>query len=181
MLKRLPVILLVCFAVSACGFHLRGKLPLSDKIKVIAVKSEETTETQLRQRVSEALTFAGATVVPDEATASAVLDLYKVDFKRTVRTIDSRGKATGYTLEYIVRFKVVSADGTALRDARPISIRRDYNFDPNQVLQKEDEERELKDDMEKELSQRILRQLSTIASLQQLQASSRLTVPYHGS
>lgn len=169
MFKRVPVILLACFAVSACGFHLRGKLPLADSIKVITVKSEETTETQLRQKVEEALKFAGATVVTDPATASATLDLHKVEFKRTVRTIDTRGKATGYTLEYIVRFKVVAADGTKLRDSRPISLRRDFNFDPNQVLQKEDEERELKEDMEKELSQRILRQLSTIAALDQRQ------------
>jgi len=171
MLKRLPIILLTGIAVSACGFHLRGKLPLSNTVKVIAVTAEETAETQLRERVVEALKFAGATVVQDPATASATLNLYRVDFKRTVRTIDTRGKATGYTIEYIVRFKVVSADGKELRHSKNIVMRRDYNFDPNQVLQKEDEERDLKEDMEKELSQQILRQLSTIAALEQQQAA----------
>lgn len=181
MLKRLPVILLTCAALSACGFHLRGKLPLAESIKVITVKSEETNETQLRQRVEDALKFAGATVVSDPAIASATLDLHKVEFKRTVRTIDTRGKATGYTLEYIVRFKVVAADGSELRDSRPISIRRDFNFDPNQVLQKEDEERELKEDMEKELSQQILRQLSTITALDQRRAMLSGTRLRYGS
>jgi len=41
-------------------------------------------------------------------------------------------------------------------------IRRDIDFDPDQVLQKEDEEFSLRRDMEREMSQRILRQLSTI-------------------
>ena len=181
MIKRLTVIFLTCAALSACGFHLRGKLPLAESIKVITVKSEETSETQLRQRVEEALKFAGATVVTDPAIASATLDLHKVEFKRTVRTIDTRGKATGYVLEYIVRFKVIAADGSSLRASRPLSIRRDFNFDPDQVLQKEEEERELKETMEKELSQQILRQLSTIAALDQRRSTFSVAGPRYGS
>jgi len=165
MIKRLLLIALMSGALSACGFALRGKLPLSETISVIAVKSIETTGTALKPRMEEALRVSGATVVPDSAVAKATLDLYEVKLDRKVRTIDTRGKVTGYTLEYTVRFKVVSADGRELSNPPPMYVRRDFNFDPNQVLQKEDEERELLEQIEKEISQRILRQLVTIAAL----------------
>ena len=90
MLKRwLPLLLLSAAVLSACGFHLRGKLPLADSIKVIAV---ESSDLGLRDSMVDALKGSGATVVVDPAVAKAVLDLHQVDFKRTVRTIDSRGK-----------------------------------------------------------------------------------------
>ena len=75
MIKRLSVIFLTCAALSACGFHLRGKLPLADSIKVITVKSEETNETQLRQRVEEALKFAGIHSAKEYAAAVAAITL----------------------------------------------------------------------------------------------------------
>lgn len=161
MLNRTILILLTAALVSTgCGWHLRGKLPLSDTIKVIAVKGQDPS---LQDAMAQALRGSGATVVSDEATARAVLDLYEVRYDRKVRTIDTRGKVTGYTLEYYVRYKVIASDGKELRDPGPMVVRRDFNFDPNAVLQAEDEERILREDMQSELSQRILRQLTTIA------------------
>jgi LPS-assembly lipoprotein len=89
--------------------------------------------------------------------------MYDVKFDRKVRTIDTRGKVTGYVLRYDVSYRVVNKDGKELRNST-LAIQRDYNFDPNQVLQAEEEEDSLKDDMIKELTRRIMRQLVTIAS-----------------
>lgn len=161
MSKRLVLTFTIAVTMlPACGFHLRGKLPLAESLQVIYVKSPNVL---MRDAMADALEGTGATVVDDpEVTKSAVLDLYDVTYERLVRTIDTRGKVTGYTLQYQVSFKVMSAEGEELRQAGPMVVRRDINYDPDQVLQKEDEEFSLRRDMERELSQRILRQLSTI-------------------
>ena len=87
-----------------------------------------------------------------------------MDFERQVLTIDERGKVTGYRLIYRVAFKVTTATGESLRTSTAIS-RRDFNFDPDLVLQKEIEENALREDMVIEITQTIMRQLSTIAAI----------------
>jgi outer membrane lipopolysaccharide assembly protein LptE/RlpB len=103
-------------------------------------------------------------VVADPAMAKALIKLYGVEYERRVRSIDSRGKVNGYTLIYTVRFSVTRQDGAELRKDEPIQLERDFNFDSDQVLQAEGEERALREDMEKDMAQRIMRQLSTIAA-----------------
>jgi LPS-assembly lipoprotein len=157
---RLILTLALCASLSACGFHLRGKLPIPDSINVIAVKSEDK---ELRRILVDALSFSGATVVQSEADALALLDLRKVKYDRKVRTIDERGKVTGYILEYRINFAVTSASGDSLRESTVIT-RRDFNFDPDLVLQAEIEEESLRKDMLTDLTQQILRQLATITA-----------------
>lgn len=158
--RALIHILAAAVLMSSCGFHLRGNLPLPDDLKVIAVSS---TNPDVREEMVDALQASGAKVVEDETEARSVLDMYDVKFNRKVRTIDTRGKVTGYVLRYDVSYRVTNKDGDELRSTT-LAIQRDYNFDPNQVLQAEEEEDSLKEDMIKELTRRIMRQLVTIAS-----------------
>ncbi len=160
MSMRLILTLALCASLSACGFHLRGKLPIPDSINVIAVKSEDK---ELHRILVDALSFSGATVVQSEADALALLDLRQVKYDRKVRTIDERGKVTGYVLEYRVNFAVTSASGDSLRESSVVT-RRDFNFDPDLVLQAEIEEESLRQDMLSDLTQQILRQLATVSA-----------------
>jgi len=158
-IRSLILVLVAAALASGCGFHLRGSIPLPEQLKLIAVTGQNA---ELRDEMVNALEAAEAEVVADPAAARAVLDLYEVNFERTVRTIDSRGKVTGYNIRYDIRYRVVNEDGEELRDSR-LAIKRDYNFDPNQVLQAEEEEESLREDMRSELSQRIMRQLVTLS------------------
>ncbi len=139
---------------------MRGKVPLSDTMSVVAV---ESSDAGLRAEMVEALESAGASVVGDAAAAKSILKLHDIQYDRRVRSIDTRGKVNGYTLIYMVKYTVTGADGTELRKSVPLRLERDFNFDSTLVLQKETEELELREDMIKELARRIIRQLSTIA------------------
>lgn len=158
--RALIQVLVVAALVSGCGFHLRGQLPLPEQLKVIAVSG---TDREFTDEMVDALKASGAEVV-DEAEARSLLDLYNVEFSRQVRTIDTRGKVTGYILRYDVSYRVVNDEGDELRDTT-MALQRDYNFDPERVLQAEQEEESLREDMIEELTQRIMRQLVTIAGL----------------
>lgn len=160
MTMRLLLLLILSASLTACGFHLRGQLPIPDEINVITVKSAER---DLQRRLVDALSFSGATVVGSAADALAVLDLRNVRYDRTVRTIDDRGKVNGYTLQYLVDFTLVTAEGETLRDSS-VATQRDFNFDPDLVLQAEIEEESLREDMLSDLTQQILRQLATVVS-----------------
>ncbi len=158
--RALIQVLVAVSLVTGCGFHLRGQLPLPEQLKVIAVTGMDG---EFNEEMIDALETSGAQVV-DEAEARSLLDLYNVEFSRTVRTIDTRGKVTGYILRYDVSYRVVDDEGEELRDTT-MALQRDYNFDPEQVLQAEQEEESLREDMVGEMVQRIMRQLVTVAGL----------------
>ncbi len=159
-MRKLALFLILTTAVSlaGCGFHLRGKVELSPAMQRVYV---EGPDPQLIDDLKSALDFSGATVVSSaEASSSAVL--LDSRYERVVRTLNARGVATGYVLRYDARFRVVSPEGERRYESPVITLKRNFDFDATQVLQKEDEEDFLREDMRKQIVQRIMRQLSAI-------------------
>lgn len=162
MLFRVAVTLLVgATLISGCGFHLRGKVPLSDKLATVYVDGDNR---QLVEALKKGLRFAGAEVATEPTEATAVLDLVEANYERKVRTVDSRGLATRYQLFYTVVFEVRDSSGETLLAQSRLRQDRDLEFDSTQLLQKVNEEEFLREDMETELVQQILRQLATVAA-----------------
>ncbi|MDH3281476.1 MAG: LPS assembly lipoprotein LptE [Gammaproteobacteria bacterium] len=175
-MKRMHLVWVTALGVvlTACGFHLRGHVSLSDKLSPLAV---QTADLELREALVDLLETSGAQVVDEPGTAKAVLRVQDINYERRVRTIDSRGKVNGYLLVYSVNYKVETPGGDDLSALTPLSVRRDFNFDSNQVLQKEDEERDLRFEMERDMAQRIVRRMSRIAMVvpsRQFAAHSRV-------
>jgi len=145
-------------ALQGCGFHLRGRVTLSGSVSPIYVKS---TDLAFARVMEDQIKASGNAVAGGEG-ASSILNLHSVNYRRDVRTVDPRGKVTGYNLYYEVTFDLVGKDGDDLIKDSRVSQTREYNFDPNQVLATESEETFLREDMEKDVAQQILRQLSVI-------------------
>lgn len=144
--------------LQGCGFHLRGKVELSPAMERVYIEGADPV---LISELKRALEFSGASMVnsAESATSAVVVDSRYV---RDVRTLDSRGLATGYRLRYDVRFTVYDPQGEQRYQSPIISLQRNFDFDATQLLQKEGEEEFLKEDMREQIVQRMLRQLSTI-------------------
>jgi LPS-assembly lipoprotein len=153
------VVLLGAVLVAGCGFHLRGKVDLAPSLLEPYIRGPDP---DINDLLADALEFSDARPVADESIASSVIDMYFARFARDVRTLDSRGLATGYVLRYRVEFRVVDADGEVLLPDAVIDMRRNFNYDANEVLQKEDEEEFIREDMQREIVQRMLRMLASI-------------------
>lgn len=155
---------LALVAASGCGFHLRGKTELPASLARIAVVGSDR---ELVNSVKESLSFSGAEVL-DASTAGqsgvTTLQLTREFYERRVRSVDSRGLATSYFLVYEVDFRLEDAQGEAILKRNNLKERRDFNFDSTQVLQKEGEERFLREDMQREIAQTILRILGTLST-----------------
>jgi len=149
--------LLSASLLTGCGFHLRGKVDIPPELSSIYVKG--TKDRQLVTRVEQALRQNGVNVVTSADGAKAVLDLTNVNSTRNVSTLDQRGKATGYVLNYRVTYTVIDTEGLSLVKPTTVSLSRDFNFDSTQVLQKEGEAKFLINDMRDEATQRILSRL----------------------
>ncbi len=100
MMRTLTAILLSAL-LAGCGFHLRGQVELAPIMSAPWVTGQNQT---LVVDLRNALRQSGAHPVKDAASATVIIDLATVDYTRSVTSVDSKGTATGYTLEYQVLY-----------------------------------------------------------------------------
>jgi len=158
-MMRSALLLVLAISLSACGFHLRGNIPLSEGVKNMFVSAPQGP---FRDQLERVLTRGGATIAATEAGADAILIITNAATNRTVGTLDERGKVNSYNLTFQVNYELLDPAGDNIRPARSLVENRRYDFDPETVVESEAEEAELQESMEQDVSLRIVRQLSTI-------------------
>ena len=159
-MKRFTLIfLLTASLLSGCGFHLRGTIVLPDSIRTVAISSPDSN---LRDILADRLESNKVIVVTSPTSDSAHIKITSADFSREVRTIDERGKSTGYVLILRVGYLVIDSKGKELVKPSVSASRRDYNFDQEQLLSATREEELLRDEMRGDAAQGILRKMSRI-------------------
>lgn len=155
---QISLVALIAVSISACGFHLRGQLPVSEAANVLFVDAKSSDfVTALEKR----LVKNGATLVNDPSAAKVSLQIIDERVERATGTLDERGKANSYQLVSTVDYTLTNAQGEVLKQ-QSLSESRIYNFDSDRILQQEREEKELLEDMNQELVLRLVRQLSKI-------------------
>jgi LPS-assembly lipoprotein len=155
------VVIFTLIALAGCGFHLRGEATIPDNLKVIYVQGVEMNK-DLGRELKRNLTNNGVTVVSDYQKDSAILTVveYKVD--RRVLSVGSDAKVNEYELYGIVDFKISDAEGQLLSDQQRVEARRDFQFDENQVIGTTEEARLLREQIDQQLVQSMLRRLAAI-------------------
>jgi LPS-assembly lipoprotein len=159
LLKSSTVFLLL--VIAGCGFHLRGTATIPASLYTLYVQGVNMQQ-GLGHELKRALTRNGVTVRNDYQQGTAVLTILDNRFQRRVLSVGSDAKVSEYELHGIVTFKVSDGDGKVLADSQTVEARRDYQFDQNQVLGKDEEERLLKEQLNQQLVQSILRRLSVL-------------------
>ncbi|NOY16739.1 MAG: hypothetical protein GXP23_07410 [Gammaproteobacteria bacterium] len=159
-MKRLALILLLTTGLlSGCGFHLRGTVVLPDSIRTVSISSPDG---KLKNILTDRLESSKVTVVNSPTSDSAVIKITRANFSREVKTIDERGKSTGYVLIFKVSYQVLDSRGKELIKPSVASARRDYNFSQSQLLSATREEGLLRDEMRGDAAQGILSKMSRI-------------------
>jgi LPS-assembly lipoprotein len=157
MIRALVALLASAMLLQACGFKLRGQFNLPPGMEVVYVS---TGQTVLQDELERSLQFSGARVVTDAAEAQSVVDIFDAVVEREVRTIDTRGRASSYDLNYVVRFRVRQPAGAVMLEDSVVRLSRNFTFDPEFVLEAEREEEELVEDMQRDAAQQIMRRIA---------------------
>ncbi|NOQ93135.1 MAG: hypothetical protein GQ547_00700 [Methylophaga sp.] len=155
------LISLLFVALAGCGFQLRGSATLPDSLKTMYVQGVNLQQ-GLGLELKRGLTRNGVQVVNNYQEGSAVLTVLDNQFERRVLSVGSDAKVSEYGLHGWVSFKVSDGKGQIISDVQKVEAQRDYQFDQDQVLGKDDEERLLREQLNKQLVQSILRRLSAL-------------------
>ena len=154
-------VIFMLIVLASCGFHLRGQATIPDHLKVIYIQGVEMNK-NLGSELKKSLTRNGVTVVSESQKDSALLTIveYKVD--RRVLSVGSDAKVSEVELYGFVKFKVSDAQGRILSDEQKVEARRDFQFDQNQVIGTTEEGRSIRQQLDQQLVQSMLRRLAAI-------------------
>lgn len=144
-------------ALHGCGFRLRGATTLPfDTLHIPPVPGSGLGGELARQINLSAST----TTVADAGAADARLEVLRNHRSREILSLTTAGQVREYQLNQSVMFRVVDRTGLERLPPTTVSARRDYFFDDEQVIAKEQEEALLFRDMEDELVRQIMRRLA---------------------
>ena len=145
-------------SLAACGFRLQGHSALPAALRAPYIDAQDR-QSEFVQSLGHVLRISGGHPVLDRDQASAVLSISRDQFARRVLAVTANNQPTEYELTYTVRFSV-SAGGQELLSTQELTSTRAYSFDERLLLAKSHEENVLRQDMARDLADRVMRRLS---------------------
>ncbi|MEC9412006.1 MAG: LPS assembly lipoprotein LptE [Pseudomonadota bacterium] len=153
---------ILMLTLTACGFHLRGEANVPESLKTIYIQGLNIRQDSFGLQLKRALTRNGIQVLDTYKEGAAVMTVVENVFDQNVLSVGSDAKVTEYELETRFSFKVSSPSGEPMSDVITVQARRDYQFDRNQLLAMSEQQQVIRDDLNKQMVQNVLRRLSAL-------------------
>jgi LPS-assembly lipoprotein len=146
--------------LSGCGFRLQGHTALPAVVKNPYVEAPDR-QSDFIQSLRHALLSNGARLMEDRAQASVVVSILKDTVARRVLSVSALNQPNEYEVTYTVGFSVTAGDKELL-PAQELTATRTYSFDERLLLAKGHEEDILRQDMARDLADRVMRRLASL-------------------
>ncbi|GAB0110700.1 MULTISPECIES: LPS assembly lipoprotein LptE [Pseudoalteromonas] len=157
-IKNGLALVLVCFLLSSCGFHLKKASSLPDNLKQLTLVGDDEKSTLFANLKSE-LKASNVELKPS-AKNIAQLYLHKETIERQTLSLFQNGQVAEYELAYGVSY-VVKRPGEKAIEKR-FELYRNYQDDPDHALAKAKELELLISEIREQASRRIVRELSQL-------------------
>lgn len=154
------VLLGVAALVGGCGFHLKGPAKLSPAFSSVYLDVPDPYSAANRA-VRDALSQAGSTLRRTRGDEGAVVQLTKDETGRRIMSVSVRNVPTEYEVFYNVTYRV-SVDGKQVLAPTELAMSRVVAYDETAQLEKEQEERIVREALARDIAERIVRQLSAL-------------------
>ena len=153
---RVGVALILLVSVTACGFHLRGQLELPPAMAATYIETNGVNA-DLVKRLRNSLKSNGAVVTTNRTEATAVLRLLNDSYDRRVLSVGGGRKIREIERHYAIRLELAAVGGDRLVAPQTVELFRDYTYDEDDILGKQGEEANIREDMIREAGDRVLR------------------------
>jgi len=157
--KRVSFFVIVLL-LTACGFHLRGKIELQDYLLPLYLQTEGVGF-EISRELNALFRANQVNLAESKTEAASVLNIIQAKKSQRVLSIDSNGRVQEYELNYLIRYRLRGKDITSME--KKIHLKRDLLFDPTSVLAVGHEAETLYRDMVSDSARLILQQLQAVA------------------
>lgn len=158
---RLPVAAFLSVVLAGCGFQLRGAPPVPAGLQPLAVSCVEQIPGELCRAVKEQLEL-GNIDVRDSEQADYILRLRGFQQDRRASAITVQASAAEYTLRQTVKMDLLTRDELPLIAETSLNSSETYRYDETNVLAKQREEEELRQQLYERLAQQIIFRLAPL-------------------
>jgi LPS-assembly lipoprotein len=150
--------LLAAASLAGCGFHLRGALPDTAGAKTLYITGIGRNN-PFYGDFAQVLNASGGSLVPTASQAGAILNIAFARHERRALTLSSQGRANTFDLSFRLLYDIRSPKGEILVPQQELEVRRDYFNDQSSPLGQGEEEASMRQEMEKEAAQTLLRRV----------------------
>lgn len=153
--------LTLALALSACGFHLRGKIALPADLGPVRVVSN-IAYSPLAEALARGLRDSGAIPAQEGAAGVATLQVLSERWDDQPISIDQFGRGQEFSLRYAAIFVFRRADGSVLVPQQAVELARDYVSPPLNVTGTTTEREIIADELRREMASAILRRVDGV-------------------
>jgi LPS-assembly lipoprotein len=153
---------LLMLSLTACGFQLRGSASVPEALKTLYIQGVNTRQDEFGIELKRALIRNDIRVVEDYEEGAALFTVLENRYERHVLSVGSDAKVREFEVETWVVYQISDENGELIGNKQRVEARRDYQFDRGQILAMDEQERVLRDDLNKQMVQSILRRLSAM-------------------
>lgn len=158
---RFLILLLTATTLAGCGWHLRGapkNFPPGSQLYITA----EDPQSDIAERLTRLLQNSGLPMAESPLLADYTLIIHdEIERKRTV-SVDAKGRASEYELITSAVYSVSDSNRRILLSNAEADVYRTLEWDDNEVVSKGEEEILLREEMRRELINRIIDRLRRI-------------------
>jgi LPS-assembly lipoprotein len=161
-MQHYPKLLVSCLLItliSACGFHLRGKVDLPVGVEPFYIGSGKANDV-LYVELNNIFNANGVTLTEDPTAANYQLVITKQKPDRRSTAVGIDGRTAEYQLLETVTYELRDKKGRIASGPIAITERRILQNNPNQVISTESEEKLLRTEMKRNLARKMARQVS---------------------
>ncbi|XKH01440.1 LPS assembly lipoprotein LptE [Marinobacter nauticus] len=153
------LVLTAATVLAGCGFQLRGTSPVPAALQPLAVDCPESLPGDFCNSVREQLRLGGVELA-SEARADYVLRLRDYRQDRRASAITSTASAAEYVLRHTVSLELMTSEQVPLIGKTDLNASESYRYDENNVLAKQREEDELRQQLGDRLAQQVIFRLA---------------------
>ena len=159
---RSSAIAAATFALSACGFHVRGEVQLPATMQRVHVQIADPYS-PLGRDLEAALKRSGAKVENAAGDGIAEIAIPAVSLAPTVRSVGANAFVNEFSMVYHVEMQITDANGKILMPRQVIEHSREFTFDQTQAIGTSAEQDEIKKEMERDMVPALLRRIEAAA------------------
>jgi len=146
--------------LSACGYHLRGEVALPPGMERVHVDSSDQFG-PLKRNVEKALERSGAKIEPAAGDGIAEVNLTAVSLAPIVRSVSANAKVNEFTMLYHVELQITDGSGKVVVPKQVVEQSRVFTFDQTQAIGTGAEQDEIKKEMERNMTQVVMRKVES--------------------
>ncbi|MCB1802567.1 MAG: hypothetical protein KDI82_12820 [Gammaproteobacteria bacterium] len=158
-LPYLIVTALMLTAVTGCGFQPRGSTAGLNSVPSPLYISGIGRYSALHRAIERELVRSGGSLAQSAADSSVVLHVIRHESDARVLSVDGRNKAVENELEELARIEV-RRGATLVAEPQTVRVLRIQFRPSSEILASERESEQVRDDMRRELAQRILQRVA---------------------